>query len=267
MPSATINNHEMYYEIIGQGDPAICMGGWGTYCHGGERNLARGLTDRYQTLLIDYRGVGESTDDLSQPASIKLHAADVMGLLDHLGWRNVHFVGLVGMGACVSQEVAIARPDLVRSMVNMGCWAAVDEALRDQLELFRDVHQQMGFAAFQKMVCVYSFRPDYYNVHRDKLLNEHGPWSELIGRETAHARLVDACLSHDVRETLGQVQTPALVVHSGCDVITTPRYTREIEALLPNAEGVDMPDVAHVVAGKAQKIAFCDLLFSFLEAH
>ena len=66
MPIANINNHDMYYEIHGQGDPAICMGGWGTYCHGGERNLARGLTDRYQVLIIDYRGIGESTDETAR---------------------------------------------------------------------------------------------------------------------------------------------------------------------------------------------------------
>ena len=38
------------------------MGGWGTFCHGGERNLARGLTDEYAVLCIDYRGICDSTD-------------------------------------------------------------------------------------------------------------------------------------------------------------------------------------------------------------
>lgn len=267
MPIATVNDHEMYYEIHGDGDPAICMGGWGTYCHGRERNLARGLTDRFKTLIIDYRGIGESTDDPEIPATIKLHAKDVMALLDHLGWTHVHFVGLVGIGACISQEVAIARPELVRSMVNMGCWAKVDAFLADQLELFRDVHLQMGFEAFQKLVCTLSFTPDYYVANRDKLIGEQGPWGELVGRQQAHARLVDACLSQDVVATLPQVQTPTLVVHAGRDQITSPRYTKEIEALLPNAEGVTMEDVAHVVAGKDQKMRFCEILFDFLERH
>ncbi|MFK7957713.1 MAG: alpha/beta fold hydrolase [Lysobacterales bacterium] len=267
MPTVNVNNHDMYYEIIGEGDPAICMGGWGTYCHGNEGNLAKGLTDKFQTLLIDYRGVGDSTDDLSQPATMKMHAQDVMELLDHLGWTNVHFIGLVGMGACVAQEVAIQRPELVRSMVNMGCWAAVDDMLKDQLELFRDVHRDMGFEAFQKLVCCYSFRNDFYNKNRSRLLAPSGPWSELVGRQTTHARLVDACISHDVRDQLDQITAPTLLVHSGMDVITTPKYTREIESLIPTATGVDMPEVAHVVAGKEQKIAFCDILFSFLDKH
>jgi hypothetical protein len=31
MPIARINNHDMYYEVIGQGDPVLCMGGWGSF--------------------------------------------------------------------------------------------------------------------------------------------------------------------------------------------------------------------------------------------
>ncbi|MGR8921173.1 MAG: alpha/beta fold hydrolase, partial [Gammaproteobacteria bacterium] len=113
MPVAEINGHRMYYELHGSGEPLVCVGGWGTFCHGATGNLARGLTDRYEVLIVDYRGIGESEDDLDVPPSIALHAADIVGLLDRLGWRSVHFVGLVGMGACIAQEVALTRPELV----------------------------------------------------------------------------------------------------------------------------------------------------------
>jgi len=33
---------------------------------------------------------------------------------------------------------------------------------------------------------------------------------------------------------------------------------------LPNGVGVTMDQVAHVVAGKEEKIAFCNILFDFL---
>ena len=267
MPSIQLNNHRLYYEIHGQGEPAVCMGGWGTYCHGGERHLARGLTDDYQVLIFDYRGIGESDDDLAAPARMALHAADVAALLDHLGWRNVHFVGLVGMGACIAQEVAISRPDLVRSMVNMGAWARVDAYLHDQLVLFRDIHRECGFFTFQKHVCVMSFLPEYYNAQRERLLGPTGPWNELRGRYPAHARLVEACLQHDTLERLGQIKAPTLVLHAGRDIVTSPRYTGEIEQRIPGAEGLLMPEVAHVVAGREQKAAFARSLLDFLARH
>jgi len=45
MPVARINDHNMYYEVLGQGEPVLCMGGWGTFCHENHGQLARGLTD------------------------------------------------------------------------------------------------------------------------------------------------------------------------------------------------------------------------------
>jgi hypothetical protein len=44
MTMAKINGHNMYYEVLGQGDPILCMGGWGTFCHDNHHHLARGLT-------------------------------------------------------------------------------------------------------------------------------------------------------------------------------------------------------------------------------
>lgn len=275
MPVVPINGHDMYYEIHGptpgpaarDAGLAICMGGWGTYCHGGERHLARGLTDRYRVLVIDYRGIGASSDDPARAPTMALHADDVIGLLDHLGWSRVHFVGLVGMGACIAQEVALARPDLVRSMVNMGAWAGVDPFLRGQLEMFRDIHRDSGFLAFQKHVCLMSFLPDYYNANRDRLLGPQGPWCELNGRYPAHERLVAACLVHDVGDRLPGIRVPTLVIHSGQDQVTGPRTTLPLERGIPGAEGVLMSEVAHVVAGREQKAAFATLLMGFLERH
>jgi pimeloyl-ACP methyl ester carboxylesterase len=267
MPIARINGHDMYYELHGRGAPAICLGGWGTYCHGGERHLARGLTDRHQVLIIDYRGIGESGDDEHATPTMKLHADDIIGLLDHLGWRNVHFVGLVGMGACIAQEVAIERPDLVRSMVNMGAWARADAYLADQLRLFHEIHRDSGFAVFQRHVCVMSFTPEFYNANRERLLGPGGPWCELNGRAHAHGRLVAACLAHDAHDRLHSIRAPSLIVHAGLDLVTSPRTTLPIERGIPGATGVLMPHFAHVVAGREQKAEFSRLLMQFLEQH
>ena len=110
----------MYYEIHGEGEPLICSGGWGTFCHGAASHLPRGLKDRFKVIIFDHRGIGDSDDDLSVPSTTRLYADDVISLLDLLGIDEVHLVGIIGIGACISQEVAISRPDLVKTMVNTG---------------------------------------------------------------------------------------------------------------------------------------------------
>jgi pimeloyl-ACP methyl ester carboxylesterase len=264
MPVAEINGHKMYYEVLGEGDPVLCMGGWGTFCHENHRHLAQGLIDRHQVILFDYRGIRESGDDLSQPSTMALHAGDAIALLDRLELRHVHLVGLVGMGACICQEIAVRRPDLARSMLNMGAWCEVDEYLRDQLEMFRWLHRDLGFLAFQKAVTLLSFDAEYYNANRDRLLGPNGGWKELNGRFPAHSRLIDACVAFESKTRLNQIRCPSLVIHAGLDVVTTPRHTHPIERGIPGAQGLFWEDVAHVVAGREQKIRFATTLFDWL---
>lgn len=264
MPIARLNDHDMYYEVLGRGDPVLCMGGWGTYCHGNHGNLARGLTDQYQVIIFDYRGIGDSGDDARIPATIQLHANDAIALLDHLGLTQVHLVGLVGIGACICQQIALDRPDLARTMLNMGAWCETDDFLRDQLEMFRWIHRDAGFLAFQLAVTLLSFTPEYYNENKAKLLGPAGSWKELNGRFPAHSRLIDACVSFNSKQHLQEIRCPSLIIHAALDQVTSPRTTRTIEENIPGAAGLLWTDVAHVIAGKEQKIRFCTTLFDWL---
>lgn len=46
-----------------------------------------------------------------------------------------------------------------------------------------------------------------------------------------------------------------------------PRTTIPIETSIPGAIGETWDDLAHVVAGKEQKIRFCNRLFDWLDRH
>jgi pimeloyl-ACP methyl ester carboxylesterase len=265
MPIVDLNGHAMYYEVHGEGEAALCMTGWGTYCHGHEGGLARGLTDRYSVIVFDHRGLCESGDDLRVSPSMKLYAQDAAALLDHLGVKKAHIIGLVGMGACIGQELAIARPDLVRSLTNMGAWCYVDKYLHDQLDFLRTVHRDLGFLAFQLLVTLLSFDPDFYEANKDRLLGPDKGWKDLNGRYEAHSRLIDACLSHHSQERLAQIEAPALVIHAGLDQVTGPRLTVPIEEGIPGARGVMLEDAYHVLAGREMKKRFCDILLGFLD--
>ena len=267
MPLFNINNHAMYYEIHGEGESLICSGGWGTYCHGEVDKLPRGLTDHYQVILFDHRGIGESSDDTTLPATTALYAEDVIGLVDHLGIQQAHFVGIIGIGACIFQEVAIRRPDLVRSMVNTGTWAKPDKFFHDQLNFWLEVHRGLGFDAFQRLVVMEAFAPDFYSANSDRLLGPNGGWSELRNNIIAQQRLTEASLSHNTLDRLGQIQAPTLVMHNGRDFMTAPRLTVPVEQGIPNARGHWMPEASHVVTGREAKKEFCDVLLGFLAEH
>lgn len=267
MPIARINNHDMYYEMHGTGDPLVLSGGWGTFCHGEEKHLPRGLTDRHTVIIFDHRGIGESTDDESVPSSMRLYADDIIGLTRHLGIPRFHMLGMVGMGACIGQELAINYPDAIRSLINMGCWGKADDYFRGQMSLFTVLHSEVGFYAFQECVVLHSFSPEYYNEKRHLLLGPNGGWKDLIGKLPSHKRFVNACVTHDAMDRLHQVKAPTLVIHAGRDMVTSPRLTLPVEQAIPGAQGVMMAEMAHVVAGREQKAQFCELTHDFLGKH
>ena len=267
MPLARINNHDMYYEIHGAGDALICSGGWGTFCHGDAGHLPRGLTDRYRVVIFDHRGIGRSGDDVSAASTTALYADDVIGLLASLGIDRAHFVGIIGIGACIFQEVAIRRPDLVRSLVNTGCWSRPDTRFRDQLTFWLDIHRAMGFEMFQRLVVMQGFDAAFYAANKQRLLGPHAAWRDLNGRIDTHRRLTEAGLTHDTRDRLGVITAPTLVMHNGRDEITPPHLTLAVEQGIRTARGHWMPDAAHVATGRTARAEFCEILLGFLAEH
>lgn len=267
MPLADINDHPMYYEVHGDGPPVICSGGWGTYCHGAERHLPQGLVERYSVVIFDHRGLGQSGDDTARPATTELYADDVIALMHHLGIERAHFLGLIGIGACIGQVAALKRPEMIRSLVNTGTWAQADDFFRAQLLQWQLVHRQLGFDAFQQMVVQQAFSAEFYNARKERLLGPAGGWSDLRENLISHDRLTEAGLGHDTLDRLGDITAPTLVVHNGRDFITGPRLTRPVEQGIPGAVGVMLENASHVPTDAADRETFRTAILDFLARH
>jgi pimeloyl-ACP methyl ester carboxylesterase len=279
MPTVVVDGVESYYEVHHRADgrvvdPVLVMGGWGTYT--GEdfrevpRDVVSGGSGGGRTVLVhDWRGLGRSGDDPDLDPGTRAHArvaaavADDSGLVTEAG-VPLHVVGIVGMGACVAQWLAVDRPDLVRSLAIAGGWARADRVFTDQMLTLRDVFLTDGFPAFQRLSALWCFDPDFYLEHADRVLGPDGAWKHLAGRPETMRRLVEATITHDVLDRLGEVAVPTFVLHAGADLLTGPRLTLPIERAVPGATGELWPDLPHVVAGRGAKTRFSRTLDAFL---
>jgi pimeloyl-ACP methyl ester carboxylesterase len=267
MPIAELNDHTMYYEILGEGPAVVCSGGWGTWCHGGERHLPAGLTERFKVIIFDHRGIGQSDDRTAVDASTALYARDVLALLDHLSIESAHFLGIVGIGACIGQELALIAPRRVRSLVNSGTWARADDHFRAKLKLWLELHEQLGFEAFQRCVVLSAFDAAFFNRYQDKLLGPNGGWSDLQHNLGTHQRLTEAALGHDCVDRLGEITTPTLVFHASHDEITPPHLSKVVEQGITAAQGKWLSDTGHVITQREQREYFSKCIISWLEQH
>ncbi len=145
-----------------------------------------------------------------------------------------------------------------------GTWARADAVFRAQLELWRRMHEEMGFYAFQQEIVLASYDPEFYARYHHRLLGPAGGWSELRDNFEAHSRLTDAALHHDTVDRLAQISAPSLVVHAGRDLLTAPRLSVPVEEGIRAARAWMMGDSAHVITDRRSRKEFADLLLDFL---
>jgi len=254
----------VHYEVHGEGPTVLVMVGWGTYAHGAFAQVPWAIARGRRVVLIDWRGLGASEDSDEIPATTRAHAADAAAVLQHVGGDPAHIVGIVGIGACVAQWLAIDHPELVRSLAMSGGWAGPDRLFVDQMNTLLSVAATMGFAEFQRLSAQWCFDANYYNAHATNFLGPHGPWSHLFGNLDGMNRLVSATIGHDARAELHRIECPTFVLHAGVDLLTGPRLTMPLETGITGAEGVLVPELAHVVAGREHKKLFSDAIGDFL---
>jgi pimeloyl-ACP methyl ester carboxylesterase len=108
-----VDDFDIAYDRAGSGEAVILVMGLGT-TRIGWFNQFRFLQERYDVTAFDNRGTGES----GRPAgewTMQDMAGDVVRVADAMGYERFHLAG-VSMGGMISQEVALAVPDRLRSL-------------------------------------------------------------------------------------------------------------------------------------------------------
>jgi 3-oxoadipate enol-lactonase len=134
MPTATVRDIEIYYEVHGSSERTLLISGTGGDL---ARNPARGeglLEKQFQVLMYDQRGLGQSGKPDAR-YTMSDYADDAAALLDVVGWPDCNVVG-VSFGGMVAQHLAIRHPDRVKRLV-LACSSSGGEggASYDLLEL------------------------------------------------------------------------------------------------------------------------------------
>src|SRR6185436_682911 len=134
MPTVGSNGIRIHYEERGSGDPLILIMGLGAPGSRWEDHAA--AYERHcRCILGDNRGAGAS-ERPPGPYTTRKMADDTAGLMTALGIENGNIAG-ISMGSAIAQELALAYPKKVRSLVLVSSWSRCDRYTQNVFEQFK----------------------------------------------------------------------------------------------------------------------------------
>lgn len=141
MAIAELAGVSIVYDRFGDGDPVVLVPGLGMPALLWHDTLVPPLVAAgYEVITFDNRGVPPS-DCPPNPYALDDLVGDAVALIEHLGLGPVRLLGY-SMGGCIAQELALARPDLVRGVVLVGTRGRHNvftrASIAGQIALFRD---------------------------------------------------------------------------------------------------------------------------------
>ena len=132
---------EIYYEVHGSGPDVLLVHPFPSH-HGIWFPVAEMLSTRYRAILIDVRGLGESSTG-EGPATMDKHAADILRVLDELKIGKVAYAGN-SIGGYIFFEFWRRYRERVSAVVlaDTKASADADEARKSRLAAADDVLQR-----------------------------------------------------------------------------------------------------------------------------
>ncbi len=246
MAIVRVGEIELDCDRSGSGPPLLAiMGMSGTALHWGEPFLAA-LREDFEVIAYDHRGVGASSH-LDGPISIVQLAEDAAGLLRALGLESAHVLG-ISMGGMVAQELALAHPELVRTLT-LGCtYCGGEGSAHAAPEVIQRLFEAMSSGDRERAI-----RAGWeINVSAAKAAeaDAYADFLAIAERRAVAVAVVmaqaQAILAHDTSARLAELTMPTLVIHGSEDQMLPVSNGRMIAALIPHARLEIFDGVGHL---------------------
>ncbi len=233
----------LYAEQDGVGDDVLFISGLADEGACWVDQVA-GLRDRWRLTTFDNRGVGRS-DTPAGDYRIADFAADTAALMDSLGIVRAHVVGS-SMGGAIAQELALAHPDRVRSLVLNGTYCRGDHFFREVIRSWQwSARKSDNLREFLNVVNLWCFAPRIYNEGTMEEWLTAAAASPHAQSVDAFCRSADALIEHDTADRIGAIGVPTLVTVGELDLCLPQRFADELVARIPGATLRVIADQGH----------------------
>ncbi|MEV0322725.1 alpha/beta fold hydrolase [Streptomyces sp. NPDC050658] len=248
----------LHYEIHGSGPPLVLLSGQSN-SHRWWDPVRDDFAAAYRTVVLDWRGTGESgrpdTDSYSTPG----FARDVVAVLDHAGIDRAHVYG-TSMGGRVAQLVAADHGERVDRLV-LGCTSpGAPHGVERGPEVRRALSQADGAAA-RRALLELMYTPEW--IARQGTGTVFHTLGDPTMTASARRRHLRASARHDAWEALPRIGAPTLVVHGTEDLFNPTANAGLLAERIPGAVVRLVPGARHAYFEEFAEVA-TPLVLGFL---
>ena len=244
MDKMKINNIELAYARRGKGTPLVLLHGFPLDHHLWD-DIAPLLEDRFDLILPDLRGFGESTT-VDARYSMDDYASDIAGLLDQLGIQKAVIAGH-SMGGYVALAFARLYPARVSGLALISSQVLADPSDRKEgrYKSAADVAEKGIGGVVEAMTSKFTSDARLQTIARS-IMEKQKPGA-YIGALKAMAERTDST------SLLSTFKFPVMVVHGEADALIPVARAHEVKAALPDSYYVELKDTGHVPMLEAAK--------------
>lgn len=242
----TPSHPRLAYNLSGPADApvVVLVGGVGSV-QAAWLLQVRGLSETVRVLTYDHRGTGES-EVVDGPTTMRDFAADLVGLLDHLGLARASFVGL-SFGGRVLQTLALTWPERVESLILGGTSCGPSLGHRGDVAAYAAMRSldALDEAGWAERVLPALFGPRYLARYPDRVRNLARWRARHPADPIGLARQWEAHAAFDMCGKLGEIAAPTLIVHGADDALSPVANAHVLAEGIPGARLVVLEGVGH----------------------
>lgn len=192
------------------------------------------LAGRLRVIVYDHAGTGSNARPLAAGYRIGDMADDVLAILDDAGIERAAVLGHA-LGGLVGLDLALKAPGRVSGLVLVNAWAKADAHTGRCFAARRELLLKSGIEAYVAAQPIFLYPSWWLSRNAARVAEEeaHGI-AHFQGTDTILKR-IDALMSFDVSDRLGEIETPCLVMAARDDVLVPWLCSEQLAAGLPNA--------------------------------
>jgi 3-oxoadipate enol-lactonase len=221
------------YYLQGQGEPLVLIRGYGNAASMWYSQVPT-LSRAFQVITLDNRDTGNS-DRVADPYTISDLAGDTISLIDSLNLGPVNLLGL-SMGGMIALEAALAKPDLVKTLILAGTTCHADQGLTADPEVLA------LFATLPELSDEENVRRSLPAFFSARTLRDRAFLDDYVRRSLAQRPPLTTFLHHsqamqgfDCCARIRRLRVPTLIQHGGADRLLPVENALLLKEMIPGA--------------------------------